>query len=134
MRYASNLKGHIHAQSTHILYFNRLNPLRQISGNKHGRAARAQSRTEPTYLERPKMADTSQADRARLTIMPGAAIVSGFLKEAAIWITAQGKVLSAAEAMLTEWTGRRREASDACSRCLRPETHASRPVERAPAE
>ena len=82
MRYASNLKGHIHAQSIHILYFNRLNPLRQISGNKHGRAARAQSRTEPTYLERPKMADTSQADRARLTIMPGAAIVSGFLKEA----------------------------------------------------
>jgi len=80
------------------------------------------------------MADIRQADRARLAIVPGAAVASGFLKEAAIWITAQGKVLSAAEAMLREWTGRRREAIDAFSRCLRLETQASRLVERAAAE
>jgi hypothetical protein len=76
-----------------------------------------------------QMTDTNQAGRARIGIVPGAAIASGLLKEAEIWVAAQGKVLSLMEAMLTEWAGRGRAAVDVFSRSLQKASECRHPID-----
>ena len=75
------------------------------------------------------MTDTNQAGSVGIGIVPGAAIASGFLREAELCLTAQGKVLSLIEAMLTEWTGRRRAAIDAFSRSLQKASECRDPID-----
>ena len=75
------------------------------------------------------MTDTNQAGSAKIGIVPGAAIASGFLKEAEIWVTAQGKLLSLMEAMLADWAGRGRAAVDAFSRSLKKASECRHPID-----
>jgi phasin protein len=50
--------------------------------------------------------------------VPGDALTAAMLREAEAWTSAQGELLSATEAMWSEWIRRRREALDASSRSL----------------
>jgi hypothetical protein len=75
------------------------------------------------------MTDTNRTSSDRIGMVPGAAIASGFLREAELWVTAQSKVFSLIEAMLTEWTGRRRAAIDAFSRSLQKASECRDPID-----
>jgi hypothetical protein len=75
------------------------------------------------------MTDTNLAGSTRNRIVPGAALASGFLKEAEAWIAAQGEVLSVFEESLTEWTKRWHGAIDTFSRSLQKMSECGNPIE-----
>ena len=58
---------------------------------------------------------SNQADCEKSEIIPGAVLISAFLKGAEIWMNAQVEVLSAMEASMADWTKRRHEAFDTWS-------------------
>jgi len=52
------------------------------------------------------MTKASQAESTSSGIIPGAVLTSAFLKEAEIWMNAQGEVLSVMEAAMADWMRR----------------------------
>ena len=75
------------------------------------------------------MTKASQAESMRSGIIPGAVLTSAFLKEAEIWMNAQGEVLSVMEAAMADWMRRQREAIDAWSRSLKKMCDCREPVD-----
>ena len=75
------------------------------------------------------MTKASQAESTRSGIIPGAVLTPAFLKEAEIWMNAQGEVLSVMEAAMADWMRRQREAIDTWSRSLQKMCECRDPVD-----
>ncbi|SRR5216683_5340790 len=62
------------------------------------------------------MTQANQAESAKSEVIPGAVLMSAFLKGAEIWMNAQDEVLSVVEAAMADWMRRQGEAIDTWSR------------------
>jgi len=75
------------------------------------------------------MTKSDQAEAAAVAIAPAAVLASAFLKGAAMWVHSQGEVLSAMEAVMADWIGRRREAFDMWSQSLEEMYECREPID-----
>ena len=64
------------------------------------------------------MTKSDQTEGQVVGIAPAAVLASAALKGAGVWMRGQGEALSAMEAVMAAWIGRRREAFDIWSRSL----------------
>src|SRR5215471_11247833 len=76
-----------------------------------------------------KMITSNAAESAGIAILPATALTSAFFKGADIWTNAHGEILSAAEALMTDWVRRQQVALDLWSQSLKQICQCRDPVD-----
>jgi len=76
-----------------------------------------------------KMITSNAAESAGIAILPATALTSAFFKGADIWMNAHGEILSAAEAVMTDWVRRQQVALDLWSQSLKQICQCRDPVD-----